>query len=1403
MNPMLEADCTLRCRSSRCASNLISVITRGTPHQIKTYLGGACQNAGHVADACGRTTLHMAASLGKFEIIDWLVKEKHASLGAEDLESGWTALHRSIFHGQVIAAVYLISHGASTDKHDNEDLTPLEIAMKDHPGYAEYDPRGPSQVYSWGSNANFTLGHGGGKSRSQPDVVDRFARDGLSIKQVVMCKFHTVFLTHQGAVYTCGHGQGGRLGHGNEEVCLRPHPVTTLTGKVCEFVAAARDHTLFLMEDGTVFSCGQNSQHQLGHSSLGVKALTPKLIFSKQIKHKTMLGIAAGRFHSVMHTKEAVYTFGLNAGQLGHAKGEKYVVSPCHVTTLHHDKVELTHVTTSDAATVCATKAGDIYVLNEYQCRKVASKQLNLLKIVASGGTLDSDLSDGTLQKKGGSELVLLVLNQSGQVHNWRSSSRALRRCAWTRKRQVFMADVALSRQGVLFCTEEGEAFSGRFLGKKSSSSSHGKDSSQASPRASRDNVHSRDWPEDPEEMDRVSLNRVPAVHRAVRVACSPNGLDFAVLQADPKASLTEVPSVSPSLMVKHLSHLLTDADLSDCIHDVVLKVGHRSIPAHKYILTLRSDYFRCLFLQTSPRENHNSAHTPDAFDSFPVVKPRETHDVTDKTDFHTLMQLLQYIYTDTCDVFQSDFDFKSVPGTPRSPTTGLDVADDFDKLTITKENRHKSAYGVYKEHNEKKGNKEGGKKAKKDGGAKKNEADGMVYVRSLIDAAKKFGVASLVKRLDQVKFRDGRLWNFRPSAKPLHFHPRQLPQLANVVLCSEEGTLFPCHKCLLVARLEYFQSMLGSGWIEASSSDPLKMPLPASILSILLEYIYTDDAPSVRAATDVELLCNMLATADQLLISRLKEMCEVALVDLISLRNVAELLQFASVYRANQLKRTCHQYIGLNLACLLESRALEILSSDVLLELTEAYKEMIPSMPYRIITPYEEGPDISYIEEEPSTESSHSTSAEVMEGHTISFDRGDFDQIIRKAKAKRKASRRTSTGKRKSLSFSESGENNASSNQLPDVIPRTLPMEMDNLTIATDAIGDAGQGDSSTSASSVSSPTGQPKVDEAKERGRWEQEASRDSGNSEPESIPANPGNHNVSPSGVQSPPGKWIRKGWSETAVDEKTKRSLGTPEKAFGKDETQSKGWKSPSMLDITGPDLRSIMQSQASLTAASKKPLTTSRMTTPIAKKSQKQRKREQERAADSATSPPPTSPVEHPTPTCPWGGARKMAPASTSSFREVQMEEQKRIMGSTAVSTATSPPAKSRGLEQLSFGIVSRARRVSNNEPSMLVEAPPQKASPREVPENPWQHRATSPPAARVSFSEIIKLETEQRETLAKTLKKPFSLIQIEEKAIEELWAYYHTEDRVDEFVTVERATNVAATPLWRKGKDGS
>lgn len=159
--------------------------------------------------------------------------------------------------------------------------------------------------------------------------------------QVVLCKFHSVFLSQKGQVFTCGHGQGGRLGHGDEQTylvrtrelkfkifvlswydngrrskrygllfftvrsqdpgtlvlktidcwslfCLIfiflffspqvPRMVEGLMSHHCSQIAAAKDHTVVLTEEGYVYTFGLNTFHQLGLSPPPASAHVPKQV---------------------------------------------------------------------------------------------------------------------------------------------------------------------------------------------------------------------------------------------------------------------------------------------------------------------------------------------------------------------------------------------------------------------------------------------------------------------------------------------------------------------------------------------------------------------------------------------------------------------------------------------------------------------------------------------------------------------------------------------------------------------------------------------------------------------------------------------------------------------------------------------------------------------------------------------------------------------------------------------------------------------------------------------------------------------------------------------------------------------------------------------------------------------
>uniref|UniRef100_A0A8C1NZR1 Inhibitor of Bruton agammaglobulinemia tyrosine kinase n=1 Tax=Cyprinus carpio TaxID=7962 RepID=A0A8C1NZR1_CYPCA len=933
-------DCTLKCRSVRHAEEVIAALTSGSEGRLRGFLSVHCHNAATLRDEFGRTALHLAASLGKRDLLQWLLDSKHADMLAKDKESGWTALHRSAFYGQIHCLMGLIKRGGALSIQDKEGLTALDLTMKDRPAHVVFRNTDPTEVYTWGSNTNFSLGHGNQESRHHPEIVDLFSRSRTYVKQVVLCKFHSVFLTQKGQVYTCGHGQGGRLGHGDEQTYLVPRMVEGLLSHHCSQIAAARDHTVVLTEEGYVYTFGLNTHHQLGLAPPPASSQVPKQVTSKSLKGRSVIGVAAGRFHTVLWTRDAVYTVGLNGGQLGYLlepNGEKCVTVPRQVSALHHKDVTIAMVAASNGATVCVTEKGDLYLLADYQCKKLASKQLNLKKVLVSGGSLDHRINPQLLHDGGGEKLVILALDEAGRVFCWRSTGTSVRQCRWAYGRQVFMSDIALSKNSMMFVTQDGEGFSGQWLGQyKKAVSGH---------------------PDGGGVYERIRLEKLPYVHRAVSITMDSKGRNFGVLQADPKTSLYEVPTASASTFSQHFQRLLTEADETDSIHDVTLQAGDRTFAAHKYILSTRSDFFRKVLLPEGCKEGVEDGEVKKGEDAVGCDLL-----VLEKVPPEMLEQALHFIYTDSCEMLVHG----TRPIIPRcnqssDPEPQQQLIHSLQALGL--ENR--SALDVYRSlpantHEDADKPKAKNTKSGKKGKSGNVGEPGQNPVKMLQGVAKKLGLGSLSVRLDGVKFENGKISVVqKKTGYKLRFNQKKCSYLCDVTLRSEDGKEFPCHKCVLCARLGEINVLFHTC---ATSCTALDLPTSSEVLQAILEYIYTDESPTVRESVNVEFVCNVLVVADQLLITRLKEICEVAITENLTLKNAAELLEFATVYNADQLKLSCLQFIVLNMAALLE--ALEILSDDVLLDLTAAYRRMIPAMQRRLITPYADAPDLSAYED-------------------------------------------------------------------------------------------------------------------------------------------------------------------------------------------------------------------------------------------------------------------------------------------------------------------------------------------------------------------------------------------------------------------------------------------------------
>uniref|UniRef100_A0A8C8F0E7 BTB domain-containing protein n=1 Tax=Oncorhynchus tshawytscha TaxID=74940 RepID=A0A8C8F0E7_ONCTS len=900
---MATPDCTPKCRSMRHADEVVAALTQGSEGRLRAFLNTHCHNAATLRDAFGRTALHLAASLGKRALLEWLLERKSADLMVKDKESGWTALHRSVFYGHIHCLMSLVKHGGILSTQDKEGLSVLDLTMKDRPAHVVFTKTDPTEVYTWGNNTNFSLGHGNQESRHHPEIVDLFSRTGVYVKQVVLCKFHTVFLSQKGQVYTCGHGQGGRLGHGDEQTYLVPRMVEGLLSHHCSQVAAAKDHTVVLTEEGYVYTFGLNTFHQLGLAPPPASSHLPKQVFSKTLKGRTVIGVAAGRFHTVLWTREALYTVGLNGGQLGYLmdpNGERCVTAPRQVSALYHKDVTIAMAVASNGATLVVTEKGDVYLLANYQCKKLASRQLNIRKVLVSGGSLDHRVDPQVLNEGGGEKVAILALDEAGRVFCWRSVGGSVRQCRWVYGRQVFMSDIALSRNNMMFVTREGEGFSGQWHGEYRKNG----------------NVEVCGYPEGGTVYERIRLEKLPYVHRAVSITMDSKGRNFGVLQSDPKTSLYEIPSVSPSSFSQHFQSLLEEVDETDSIHDVTLQAGDRTFPAHKYLLSMRSEFFRKQLVLDGEEGDREVRRSEDAVGCDLLVVETVSPEM--------LEHVLKFIYTDSCDLLvQGHCPRVFGQNQKQQDPEQEQLISSLQDLGFHEGNlRDRSALEVYrsltpsargdgdkpKSKSTKPGKKGKGGKAGAGEGGKVNP------VKTLQGVAKKLGIGSLSARLDGVKFENGKINVARKmTANKPRCNQKKCSYLCDVTLRSVDGKEFPCHKCVLCARLGELQC--------ATSCSALEMPTSSDILQVILEYVYTDESPTIKESLNVEFVCNVLVVADQLLITRLKEMCEVAITENLTLKNAAELLQFSAMYNAEQLKLSCIQFIVLNMAALLESK--------------------------------------------------------------------------------------------------------------------------------------------------------------------------------------------------------------------------------------------------------------------------------------------------------------------------------------------------------------------------------------------------------------------------------------------------------------------------------------------------
>ncbi|CAB1440180.1 unnamed protein product [Pleuronectes platessa] len=171
-------------------------------------------------------------------------------------------------------------------------------------------------VFSWGSNTHGQLGLGKEVALQHTPVLV-VALSGVPVTQIAAGASHTLFLTLAGLVYCCGANKSGQLGlnrvdeKGRFNICMVP----ALRPLGVSFMSCGEAHSAVLTKDGKVYTFGEGTHGQLGHSS-SANEVRPRLVdgldgLASQIE--------CGRSHTVVLGESGqLWAFGNGVkGQIG------------------------------------------------------------------------------------------------------------------------------------------------------------------------------------------------------------------------------------------------------------------------------------------------------------------------------------------------------------------------------------------------------------------------------------------------------------------------------------------------------------------------------------------------------------------------------------------------------------------------------------------------------------------------------------------------------------------------------------------------------------------------------------------------------------------------------------------------------------------------------------------------------------------------------------------------------------------------------------------------------------------------------------------------------------------------------------------------------------------------------
>ncbi|KAI7898269.1 uncharacterized protein BX663DRAFT_538623 [Cokeromyces recurvatus] len=871
----------------------------------------------------GRTPLHCAVAWNRTEIVKALVCCQQVDINLRDRENGWTALHRSLYIGNVeIARMLLKRDDIDLTIRDWEGLTAFEVyemtvphtfpkqqiiskeelstTITDHSIKPKYIRKGGTDLYSWGHNTNYVLGHPDSENRTKPERVKLqlesqkspifMKRPDYLIETVIMSKYHMAILTSDSVdnLLICGFGRGGRLGTG-KEVDTQFTPIALQWPERIISAALGRDHTVAVTENGNVITFGSNRYGQLGYEMDNQEQLVPRKIQAQSLKKQPIFGAAASRIHSVVYTKNDIFTFGYNQGQLGyHQPGDdQYQTIPRKISMT----TEIVQVVANDNVTAVLNKSHEIILFCNY------TQQRLFLPVNRFPNNINVHRSEITYPVKllGSSTEHLGALTNTGDIFIWSCKLPQTRnnietkktntviistpKRIWTRtKSHLAAVDASIGQHNeVILCTISGHVFVGHT------------------------------------EPTGYKFSQIPQLQRCIQVCANSSGA-FAAIRSE--YVITAIPEVTASTLKYELSTSLPHVRASSTLLDNFKETRIAIDSAKKQIFTSSEDVEEQEILIQKKYNEQWFATVHEAWQQIETVSKKDPtldviFDVSGKHIYchSSILRYRSRIFNQLACCVD-----KQIEGSMKIKVEKRAIDN---RLTIIIHHCQLASILLLLDY---------------------------IYTDTYQHPMKAF-LKCPIFDMPHLESSAQSSFNHKPVPS-LKLHLEQLMEAkGDIALESKEGDHLKCHQVILRQRCPFFNNMLRpeSVWIlDRLKNDKESVTInldhiSTEVLETIIRYIYLDgDGLFDNIERDKEelmmsFLLTLLCEADALLLDRLKLITENALVRFIKLRSASTILEYADIYYAESLKKACLQFITMNLPAFLGSNMLDNLSVQLI----------------------------------------------------------------------------------------------------------------------------------------------------------------------------------------------------------------------------------------------------------------------------------------------------------------------------------------------------------------------------------------------------------------------------------------------------------------------------------------